>query len=429
MIEQLLDSTMAGPPSHIMRGPVDGQYIDDEVTLRCLEENMHFDFYDIKSGLVKNQIGRKWARFELNGLSFKEISDVEIEVSLSCKNGITGIWLPTSDYHIRNESIPNKSLEYRELESGSSIFVDCKTWTFGETAKIKLKPVQQENSIQPIKFSVLARPIQEAAENFQLNFSITGNGKRILRKEFEFIVGGVDSKESEQRMMEIYQRFREYGAILPLGDGNIVHPKQYITIRGMDLIIDEFLVDKNRTSELKIAYIGTDTTENLRSLLRWLHKNGHMSKVAEFCVFYYSEWDYDFMESIDLINEIKETYSDFNIVRRDLSTSTISGLKNKESFDIIISTYVTPWARVLLAKENYVNFLQNAMGPTSFLLSVDPQTQHNSVRSELNNTNINNDGLYKKKVGLQEAKALQTKDNSSVGWSVWEKTKEGDILG
>ena len=58
-----------------------------------------------------------------------------------------------SDYHIRNESIPNKSLEYRELESGS-IYVDCKTWTFGEIAKIKLKPVQQENFIQPIKFSV-----------------------------------------------------------------------------------------------------------------------------------------------------------------------------------------------------------------------------------------------------------------------------------
>ena len=188
--------------------------------------------------------------------------------------------MPTSDYHIRNESIPNKSLEYRELESGSSIYVDCKTWTFGETAKIKLKPVQQENSIQPIKFSVLARPIQEAAENFQLNFLITGNGKSILRKEFEFIVGGVDSKESEQRMMEIYQRFREYGAILPLGDGNIVHPKQYITIRGMDLIIDEFLVDKIEL-ELKIAYIGTDTTENLRSLCDgW--KNGHMSKVANF---------------------------------------------------------------------------------------------------------------------------------------------------
>ena len=36
-------------------------------------------------------------------------------------------------------------------------------------------------------------------------------------------------------------------------------------------------------------------------------------------------------------------------------------------------------------------------------------------------TKINNDGLYKKKVGLQEAKALQTKDNSSVGWSVGKK--------
>ena len=85
--------------------------------------------------------------------------------------------------------------------------------------------------------------------------------------------------------MEIYQRFRGYGAILPLGDGNIVHPKQYITIRGMDLIIDEFLVDKNRTSELKIAYIGTDTTENLRSLLRWLHKNGHEQGCQNFAYF------------------------------------------------------------------------------------------------------------------------------------------------
>ena len=429
MIEQLLDSTMAGPPPHIMRGPVDGQYIDDEVTLRCLEEDLSFDYRDIETTIAKLQIGTKWANFELKGLLSDDVSDIEIEVSLSCRNGMVGIWLPTSDYHIRNESIPNKSLEYRELESGSSIYVDCKTWTFGEIAKIKLKPVQQENFIQPIKFSVLARPIQEAAENFQLNFSITGNGKSILRKEFEFIVGGKDNKESEQKMMEIYQRFRGYGAILPLGDGNIVHPKQYITIRGMDLIIDEFLVDKSRTSELKIAYIGTDTTENLRSLLRWLHKNGHMSKVVEFCLFYYDDWDYDFMEAIDLINEIKGNYSDFNIIRRDLSTSTINGLKNKENFDIIVSTYVTPWAEGTPGEENYVHFLQNVMGPTSFLLSVDPQTQHNSVRSALIKTKINNDGLYKKKVGLQEAKALQTKDNSSVGWSVWEKTNEGDILG
>ena len=112
-----------------------------------------------------------------------------------------------------------------------------------------------------------------------------------------------------------------------------------------------------------------------------------------------------------------------------MSTSTISGLKNKENFDIIVSTYVTPWAEGTPGEENYVHFLQNVMGPTSFLLSVDPQTQHNSVRSALIKTKINNDGLYKKKVGLQEAKALQTKDNSSVGWSIWEKTNEGDILG
>ena len=46
----------------------------------------------------------------------------------------------------------------------------------------------------------------------------------------------------------------------------------------------------------------------------------------------------------DLINEIKGNYSDFNIM--NLSTSTINGLKNKENFDIIVSTYVTPWADI-----------------------------------------------------------------------------------
>ena len=87
------------------------------------------------------------------------------------------------------------------------------------------------------------------------------------------------------------------------------------------------------------------------------------------------------MESIDLINEIKETYSDFNI-RRDLSTSTISGLKNKESFDIIISTYVTPWAKVLLARKTTSTFYKTPWALRRFFSRLS-QTQHNSVRSEL----------------------------------------------
>ena len=50
-----------------MRGPVDGQYIDDEVTLRCLEEDLSFDYRDIETTIAKLQIGTKWANFELRG--------------------------------------------------------------------------------------------------------------------------------------------------------------------------------------------------------------------------------------------------------------------------------------------------------------------------------------------------------------------------
>ena len=62
MVEQLLESPMSRPPSHIMRGPVDGQYIDDEVTLRCLEEDLSFDFRDIETTIVSiNKFSDAWS--------------------------------------------------------------------------------------------------------------------------------------------------------------------------------------------------------------------------------------------------------------------------------------------------------------------------------------------------------------------------------
>ena len=61
------------------------------------------------------------------------------------------------------------------------------------------------------------------------------------------------------------------------GVGNIVHPKQYFTIRGFDAIQKELF---NARKLIRIAYIGTDTTENIRSFLRWLSHSRTIESVA-----------------------------------------------------------------------------------------------------------------------------------------------------
>ena len=59
--------------------------------------------------------------------------------------------------------------------------------------------------------------------------------------------------------------------------GNIVHPKQYFTIRGLNYLNDE-VESINENKALKIGYIGTDTTENIRSLW-WMNASNMLERV------------------------------------------------------------------------------------------------------------------------------------------------------
>ena len=421
--------SMTGPPDYEYRGPKDGPQHnvvgESSISLTYLESDNGYEYSILKQPLSDLQIGKRWANFELSNIS-NSVTEIEITAALSCNNGMVGMWLPTSDFHVPHTSVPQKSLEYRELNSGSSIFVDCKHWEFGKTGKLKLRLRPGVNPTDSIKFTVLARPIQETSNPFEIKFSVSLNEGPMVNKNFQFEPIGECSSESDSEMREIYQRFSEYGANRSKGDGNIVHPKQYITLRGMELIMDEWLPDNGKSSNLKLAYIGTDTTENLRSLLRWLDKKDHLEKIDQLTIFYTTAWDYDFMEHIGLLEEIKKAYPQCKIEGRDLSSYSAKNFGSKRKFDAIISTYVTPWADGSIDENNYVSFLKNAMDQDTFLLSVDPQNQFNSVRSELNQTSVNNDQIYKIKLGLQEAKSLVTRDNLSVAWSIWHKKQTGE---
>ena len=95
-------------------------------------------------------------------------------------------------------------------------------------------------------------------------------------------------------------------------------------------------------------------------------------------------------------------------------------IKQSKPCDIIISTYVSPWAG--LYDQLYQELLTNLMSETSFLLSVDPQSSEKSVRLPLTGP-INNQILYGSILSLILAKPPVTKENLAVEWTVWKRRK------
>ena len=79
----------------------------------------------------------------------------------------------------------------------------------------------------------------------------------------------------------------EFGAFSLDGNGNSVHPKQLFTSRE---VVKQ--IEQSENMNLNLAYIGTDTTENLRSLLRSLKENKSVAKKIDTMYLYYTEgWD------------------------------------------------------------------------------------------------------------------------------------------
>ena len=72
--------------------------------------------------------------------------------------------------------------------------------------------------------------------------------------------------------MDMYDRFNTFEALNLRGRRNIVHPKQYFTIRGFSYIVKEYFDMFSRKMTI-FSYIGTDTTENIRSLFRSISDN------------------------------------------------------------------------------------------------------------------------------------------------------------
>ena len=386
-----------------------------------------YDFKDYPlSGITSSHIGYKWLDLCLE-ISDEIFETIEIEASLvpgegGCNGGYIGFWTPTSDMLAKN--MPEKSFQYLYNET-DNLFVDCKTWTFGKNAKLNLKNNGSEKQIETIHFSVLARPIFIGKnESFKIKFNINVDNKTTNTQEFEFSRGKEIIPSDKVSLMKIeYERFERYDAIKLTGNGNIVHPKQYFTLRGIEYIMENYLPEKE---ELKLGYVGTDTTENLRSLIRWLITSDLQKRISELVVFYTTEWDQEFVSYLRLEDYIKNQNPSFTVKFHELSEEIINLQRDKKQCNVMISTFVTPWIEGD-EKEQYANLIDNCLGiEESYLLSVDPQSVENSVRSELSNQSINNDEIYKLRLKMITAKSTVANENESVEWSIWKKSRGGE---
>ena len=176
--------------------------------------------------------------------------------------------------------------------------------------------------------------------------------------------------------------FYDFKAFEISGNGNSLHPKQLYTIEGLKKCLDKF-----ENQPVEIAYIGTDTTENLRSVIRTLTSDLEIAKkIKSMDVYYTKDWDKPLMdrfpESIQINKKSSKNLFELNPIELPEDGSLPTDLK---SADIVISTYVTPWVFEKETNlEQYKLLIKNLMTrETSLLLATDPSSSDYIIRDNL----------------------------------------------
>jgi hypothetical protein len=219
------------------------------------------------------------------------------------------------------------------------------------------------------------------------------------------------SKDIELKLLN------EFGAFSSQGKGNSIHPKQLFTLEALRYCL------KERHSPCSIAYIGTDTTENLRSVIRALNTEGFGNMINTLFVYHTVGWDATLMKLFGSQYDVKKLKGDgFKIIYVPLpKDGTLP--KNIGNADITIATYVTPWA---IASENniqYFNLIKRLMDSgNAELISIDPVRSDVVIRSFLENFNL--DEFYRVKCKFVPSPLPGLRDSKIIDCNIWRKGNE-----
>ena len=143
-----------------------------------------------------------------------------------------------------------------------------------------------------------------------LNFEIKGreHGSTLFdkldSKSITFILNDKEEPQDDEIKLRL---MRDYGGFETTGDAVRIHPKQLCTLSNLEEELKKF------DNPVKIGYIGTDTTENIRSIIRYLKSNQNLfSKISCLSIFMTEKYDQRIVEehpSLTLNEEMVKTNS------------------------------------------------------------------------------------------------------------------------
>mgnify|MGYP001332823051 CR=1 FL=1 len=310
--------------------------------------------------------------------------------------GKVGIWLPVDDMgdnldaqgeahnigplrplNFDSNDIPRQSFNAKVLQA---------SWDSGQKAIIDL--TSKDGAYHGVPLSMYCVPVwnkeEIGCENAELKVKVSGRrhgmpGFQTLQ-EFDMIFEMVTDKEEDDG--HLHWLLQNLNALDNKGMGNSIHPKQLITIKQVQTCIKK-LIDIGKNN-IRIAYIGSDTTENLRSVLRFLDANNEGDYVSNFQVFMTPDWDHEILE------QLGPTYSldKCRFKNKQIEPHTLPKMGKMPSIDdtadIVIATYVTPWATSEFEQgAQYRHLLDKLLGEASVLITTDPKSSSKSVRSRL----------------------------------------------
>ena len=309
-----------------------------------------------------------------------------------------GFWAGVHDQNVPGEIGSRYFTSCEMIDETTGFQIDIEQWKWGNQPEISFRRVDHHPLSKKIWFTFASRPFfgdfsgDGGVKDVVLRFTLEGwkeNGGRTIH------IGTVnvtqrhsdsEGKGDDEKLLNLH----DYGAFNLQGKGNSVHPKQLYTCNALRrIIVDEF----SKKKKIQIGYIGPDTTENLRSVIRILSNDADLKrKKYELHVLYEEEWDIP-----TAVHNFEGT--DFELKKAPLKpndvfvSQVLSGDRKLPKIDILVATYVGPWAVFTSrkSKENYEELLKQVMTDNTIFITVDPSRPKNCVISHARRTEIYGD--------------------------------------
>ena len=327
----------------------------------------------------------------------------------------SGFWLPVKDKSSGRMKFGEAEYQY---SADPRIQIRNDHWAFGQKSCVEFV-LDTESRDAKLDFVIGAVPYFNVADSpleciltikiSGVKFGQKGVPPQLINKyEIKYSLDDNMMNSSNEAVLQIFNDFEAFNL---KGDGNSIHPKQLCTQSALKSELSRF------KENVKIAYIGADTTENICSLIRILEsENSLSSKIERLTIYLTEDWDQLLIQRFpDLEIEYNNQNGLINLEKCVLpEDGTLP--KNIHPADITIATYVAPWAISGDNENQYAELLQNLMSSKdSTLISVDPMSPNHIVRSQVSDFNLPD--FYKGKLNLKNKK--HRFNNPSAEAEIW----------